>query len=175
MKRSKNEFGHFLVFLKNRKTCNDKNILKIKMLKNSRAPGKDCISNEIIKCSKETIIEYNSFSIKYLTPQGIIQKNNLRGRRRRPKRQPIDWLKIYPNLVVLFLPFFYYFPYILSGHWKTSNPVEQIIEIIIQCKYEIVQQYWLPLSFSLNDTKPISCLHVSSYWCVDFPFLKLLV
>ena len=47
------------------------------MLKNSRAPEKDCVSNKMIKCSKETIIEYNSFSIKYLTPQAIIQKNNL--------------------------------------------------------------------------------------------------
>ena len=57
-----------------------------------------------------------------------------------PLRRPIDWLKIYPNLVV----FFHLFTsilliFFLSGHWKTSNLVEQTIEITIQCKYEITQ------------------------------------
>ena len=37
---------------------------------------------------------------------------------------------------------FFYFPYILSlRDWKTSDLVEQAIEITIQCKYEMAQQY----------------------------------
>ena len=47
--------------------------------------------------------------------------------------------------------FFYFLIFFLSGHWKTSNLVEQAIEITIQCKFEITQQYWLPLYFTLNN------------------------
>ena len=42
-----------------------------------------------------------------------------------------------------------------------GNLVEQEIEITIQRDYEIVQ-HWLPLRLTLNETKPISCFHVST-------------
>ena len=73
-----------------------------------------------------------------------------------------------------FFSFFLFF--FLSGHWKTSNLAEQAIEITIQWKCEIAQQYWLPLYFTLNNTKQTSCFHVSprkkSSARIDFLFLN---
>ena len=60
-----------------------------------------------------------------------------------------------------FIPFFpVFFRFFLSGHWKTSNLVEEAIDITIQWKYEIVQHYWLSLCFTLNITESISCFHL---------------
>ena len=59
---------------------------------------------------------------------------------------PIDWLR---------LDLFFF-----SGHWKIPNLVEKAIKIIIQCKYEIAQHYWLSLCFTLNNKRPISCFHL---------------
>ena len=94
--------------------------------------------------------------------------------------RPVDWLKIYSNLVVFFFLFFLYnifFIFFLSGHFNTSNLVEQTVEITIQCKCEIRQHHWLSICFTLNNTKSILCFQVSlwkksSQW-VDFLILKL--
>ena len=51
----------------------------------------------------------------------------------------IDWLKIYPNLVVFAFLFFSYFPHFFFVALKTSNLVERATEITIKYKYEIAQ------------------------------------
>ena len=81
--------------------------------------------------------------------------------------RPIDWLKIYPNLVVFSLLFLFYSLYMISlRHSKTSNLVEQPIKLSpIQISNNIAP--WLPLCFTLNNAKPISCFHV---WPVKIEF-----
>ena len=83
---------------------------------------------------------------------------------RAPLWNPIDWLKIYQNMMVSFFHFpSVFLKFFLSGNWETSNLVEQAIELTVQCKYEIVQQYWLLLNFPLNNTQPVSCFRVSPW------------
>ena len=92
--------------------------------------------------------------------------------------RPIDWLKIYPNLVVFFVLLFFYFLYILSFRaLKNFSSSRKAMEITIQCKYEVAQYYWLSLCFTLSNTKLISCFHVSSWkqFSMSLFFLSFLV
>ena len=91
-----------------------------------------------------------------------------------PLRRPTNWLKTYPKLMALFFFFSSIFPtFFLSVHWKTSNLVEQLLEINIQCKYKISQQYWPLLCFTYiaqNQFHVFTCRRESRIYELIFSF-----